>query len=78
MSSKVSSFIMQKFKFIGSKTRISQMHKQGNVQNAYMYKNPRQNIFQAKHNFRIDDHKKLDRKCDTMQKSSYFLDHFSN
>ena len=72
----MSSLSIQNFMSIGSTTRISQMHKQGNVQNAYTYKNPRAKNYTAMHNLWKNNQKKLDTKCDLMQKSWYFLDHY--
>jgi hypothetical protein len=61
MSSKVSSFIMQIFRIIGSKTSISQMNKQGKVQNGYMFKYPSTKQNPAKHNFGKNDQKIIDK-----------------
>jgi hypothetical protein len=50
---------------------------QGNVQKAYMFTNPRAKDFPAKHKLWKNNQKIIDRKCDIMQKTTYFLDHYS-
>ena len=70
MSSKVSSYSMQNFMSIGSKTSISQMYKQGKVQNEYMFKSPSTKNNPAKHNFGINDQKIIDKIRNEMQKTS--------
>lgn len=54
------------------------MKKQGNVKILYMYNHPSTKHFLAKHNFEINHQKIIDRKFDTMQQTTYFLDDFSN
>ena len=77
MSSKVSSFIMQIFRIIGSKTSISQMNKQGNAKIAYMFKYPRAKDYPAKHNLQNHGDKKVESIRIIMQKTWYFLEQYS-
>ena len=52
------------------------MEKQGKVQIAYMFTNPRAKQNPAKHNLWKNDDKKLEEPRITMQKSWYFLEHY--
>ena len=61
---------------IGLKLSISQMYDQGNVKNGHVYTNPSTKNKPAMHNLQNNIHKKLDKKCDIMQKTIQFLDHY--
>ena len=70
MSGNVSSFIMQIFRFIRSKTSISQMYKHGKVKIAYMFNHLSTKNNPAKHNFGINDQKIIDKIRNAMQKTT--------
>ena len=61
---------------IGLKLSISQMKKQGKVKKGHVYTNPSTKNKPARHNLQNNIHKKLDKKCDLVQKTTQFLDHY--
>jgi hypothetical protein len=69
MSSNVSSFSMQNFTSIGSKTSISQHDNQGKVKYGHVLKHSSTKKYPAKHNFEINDQKIIDKIRITMQKN---------
>ena len=52
------------------------MKNQGKVKIWHVYTNPSTKNYTAMHNLQNNIHKKLDKKCDTMQKTTYFLDDY--